>query len=151
MADCLRPVVVADTGDDLTMRPLPAGGGRVLVAEDDDINAKLITKLLGQVGCRVTLAKDGQAALAAATEAAFDLAFVDLRMPRMDGIDFTKAYRAREESGRHLPIVALTANAAEETRVACLRAGMDEFVAKPVDPQVLGELILRYGVDCKPD
>ena len=151
MADCLRPVIAADTGDDLTMPPLPAGGGRVLVAEDDDINAKLITKLLGQVGCQVTLAKDGQAALTAATETAFDLAFVDLRMPHMDGIDFTKAYRAQEESGRHLPIVALTANAAEETRAACLRAGMDEFVAKPVDPQVLSELILRYGVDCKPD
>ena len=68
----------------------------------------------------------------------------------MDGIDFTKAYRAREESGRYLPIVALTANAAEEARAECLRAGMDEFVTKPVDPTILQQLILRYGVHCRP-
>ncbi len=147
MIDCLRPTVAADH-DEGDCSPVPAGMSRVLVAEDDTINAKLITRLLGQAGCEVILTRDGKAALAAATDAAFELAFVDLRMPHMDGIDFTLAYRAQERPGHHLPIVALTANASEETRAACLRAGMDEFVAKPVDPQILHELLLRYGLKC---
>lgn len=123
--------------------------GSVLVAEDDDINAKLITSLLRKAGCRVTLVGDGAAALEATAEEQFDLAFIDLRMPRMDGIDFTRRYREQETVGTHLPIVALTANAAEEARAECLRAGMDDFVTKPVDPQILQELILRYGLSCQ--
>ncbi|MCB1723161.1 MAG: response regulator [Chromatiaceae bacterium] len=122
--------------------------GHVLVAEDDDINARLIESLLRKAGCRVTLVRDGHAALDAAASMAFDLAFIDLRMPRMDGIHFTTEYRQRETPGSHLPIIALTANAAEDARAECLRAGMDDFVTKPVDPQLLQELLLRYGVSC---
>lgn len=125
--------------------------GRILVAEDDDINAKLITSLLDKIGCEVTLVRDGRAALEAANGDTFDLAFIDLRMPRMDGIDFTRAYREKEAARYHLPIIALTANAAEDARAECLRAGMDDFVTKPVDPQVLQELILRYGIPYKPN
>jgi two-component system sensor histidine kinase RpfC len=120
--------------------------GRVLVAEDDNINGKLIDSLLRQAGCDVTLKRDGEAAFDAASAKGFDLAFVDLRMPRMDGIGFARAYRAQEPAGQHLPIVAITADAAEDARAECLRAGMDEFVTKPVDPQVLQELLLRYGL-----
>ena len=132
---------------------MPAEGqatGRLLVAEDDAINAKLISSLLKQAGCDVTLVRDGKAALEAASTQPFDLAFIDLRMPRMDGLDFTRAFRAQERPGAHLPIVAITANAAEDARAACLRAGMDEFVTKPIDPQVLQELLLRYGIACQP-
>lgn len=86
--------------------------GHVLVAEDDDINAKLIASLLRKSGCKVSVARDGLAALEATAEAAFDLAFIDLRTPRMDGIDFTRSFRARERPDTHLPITALTANAA---------------------------------------
>ena len=71
-------------------------------------------------------------------------------MPRMDGLDFTRTYREREAPGSHLPIIALTANAADDARAECLRAGMDDFVTKPVDPQILQELILRYVVTCRP-
>jgi len=134
--------------------PLPSaaaqpGRGRLLVAEDDDINAKLVDTLLRREGCEVTLVHDGQAALEAARSQQFDLAFIDLRMPRMDGIGFTTAYRAQERPGHHLPIVALTANAAEEVRAECLRAGMDDFVTKPIDPELLQELISRYGLGCQ--
>ena len=122
--------------------------GNVLV-KDDDINAKLITNLLRRAGCRVTLVGDGAAALEAAAETAFDLAIVDLRMPGLDGLDFTRAHRASEVPGTHLPIVALTANAAEQVRAECLRAGMDEFITKPVDPQSLQELIMRFGIPCR--
>jgi len=144
----------AKTDIDVT-GPLPdtqdsAVTGQLLVAEDDDINAKLITSLLNKAGCDVTLVRDGRAALDAAGSRSFDLAFVDLRMPEMDGLDFTRAYRARETSDRHLPIVAITANAAEDARAECLRAGMDDFVTKPIDPGVLQELLMRYGIVCNP-
>jgi CheY-like chemotaxis protein len=112
---------------------------------------RLIASLLRRAGCEVTLVRDGGAALQAASSQEFDLAFIDLRMPVMDGIDFTRAYRAQEEAGRHLPIIAITANAAEETRAQCLRAGMDEFVIKPIDPAIIEELIQRYGGDVQPD
>jgi CheY-like chemotaxis protein len=98
----------------------------------------------------VTLVGDGLAALQAAEGGGFDLALIDLRMPNMDGTDFTRAYRQRELPGSHLPIIALTANAAEEARADCLRAGMDDFLTKPVDPEVLRRLILRYGLACRP-
>ncbi|MCB1786535.1 MAG: response regulator [Chromatiaceae bacterium] len=150
IAQVLGPIAVPLPEDDPPPPPAEAveHGGHLLVAEDDDINAKLIESLLRKAGCRVTLVKDGRAALEAATAGHFDLAFIDLRMPHMDGIDFTKAYRAQEVPGTHLPIVALTANAAEDVRAECMRAGMDDFVTKPVDPQLLQELILRYGLMC---
>ena len=120
-------------------------GASVLVAEDDTINAKLIRSLLGKAGHQVTLVRDGEAALKAATADEFDIALIDLRMPRMDGIDFTKAYRAQEKTGERLPIIALTANAAEDARAECIEAGMDEFLTKPVDPPVLEELMRSFG------
>ena len=124
--------------------------GHILVAEDDSINAKLISNLLRKAGCRVTLVGDGVEALEAARAAEFDLALIDLRMPRMDGLDFARAYREQEPAGHHLPIIALTANAADDARAECMRVGMDDFVTKPVDPQLLQELILRYAVNCRP-
>jgi two-component system sensor histidine kinase RpfC len=152
-------VVASDVSDpmsDADLEPVAApvaqqgsANGRLLVAEDDTINAKLISSLLHRAGCEVTLVRDGQAALDAAISQTFDLAFVDLRMPLMDGIDFTRAYRAQETAGRHLPIVAITANAAEDARADCLRAGMDEFVTKPIDPGFLQELLQRYGIVCE--
>lgn len=123
---------------------VPAGkGARVLVAEDDSINAKLIQSLLRKAGHEVVLVRDGQQALEAAQAESFDLALVDLRMPRMDGIQFARTYRAQEEVG-HLPIVALTANAAEDARAECLEAGMDDFLTKPVEPQQLDQLLRRF-------
>lgn len=151
MADAVGPGEVAADADHLTpvADEADSAAGHVLVAEDDSINAKLIMNLLGRAGCRVTLVHDGRAALEAAGKQHFDLAFIDLRMPHMDGIDFTQAFRLRETPGTHLPIIALTANAAEDARAECLRAGMDEFVTKPVDPQILEELLLRYGIPCR--
>ncbi|HHI76749.1 MAG TPA: response regulator, partial [Gammaproteobacteria bacterium] len=101
-----------------------------------------------RAGHRVTLMRDGEAALQAALGCDFDLAIVDLRMPRMDGLDFTRAWREHEAhsgSRRRMPIVALTANVAEEARDACLEAGMDDFLTKPVDPDTLDELIARLA------
>lgn len=135
-----------DEIDVAEQEPVPAVDGRILVAEDDDINARLIESLLTKAGCAVTLVRDGRAALDAAARETFDLALIDLRMPLMDGIEFARNLRRREAPGAHLPIVALTANAAEDARTECLDAGMDDFVTKPVDPEKLGAMIERYGV-----
>ncbi len=152
MAEAVAPAAgpLAKAGAGPTAAAVRPHAGRVLVAEDDEINAKLIDHLLRQTGCEVALVRDGQAAFELAAAQSFDLALIDLRMPHMDGLDFTRAHRAREASDRHMPIVALTANAAEEVRAECLAAGMDDFVTKPVNPAILQELILRYGVRCEP-
>jgi CheY-like chemotaxis protein len=131
------------------LNAVPEGyGARVLVAEDDRINAKLMDSLLRKAGHEVVLVRDGERALQAARSRPFDLALVDLRMPRMDGLEFTRRYRAQEEGGR-LPIVALTANAAEDAHSECLAAGMDDFLTKPVDPDLLDALLRRYRRDLR--
>ncbi|MEA3274544.1 MAG: response regulator [Pseudomonadota bacterium] len=119
---------------------------RVLVAEDNDIAAKVITTLLEKLGLAVALVRDGQEALERACAEHFFMAFVDLRMPRSDGIEFARIYRSREKSGVHLPIIALTANPAEEIKAQCLDAGMDGFLEKPVKQPELREIVGRYLV-----
>ncbi|MES9964889.1 MAG: ATP-binding protein [Candidatus Sedimenticola sp. 20ELBAFRAG] len=118
---------------------------RVLVAEDDNINALLIQTLLTKAGHEVTRVIDGQRALDSALAGEFDLVLVDIRMPNMDGIEFTRAYRSQEKMGRRLPIIALTANATREMERECLAAGMDEFLVKPVDASRLDELLQQYA------
>ena len=129
-------------------RRVPARAGepavKVLVAEDNAIAAKVITTLLERDGRRVTLVRNGEEARQRVREDAFDIAFVDLRMPRIDGIEFTRRYRKDEPAGRRLPIVALTANAAEDLKQECLEAGMDDFLTKPVDPDNLSTIIRRF-------
>lgn len=116
----------------------------VLVAEDNAIAAKVIAAFLSRAGHRVDLVKNGEEALERVRVRHFDIAFIDLRMPKTDGLEFTRAYRAEEAPGRRLPIIALTADVAEEMRQETLEAGMDDFLTKPVDPEDLDEIIRRY-------
>ncbi len=116
----------------------------ILVAEDDPINAKLITTLLAKSGHHTTLVDNGEAALKQLGKQRFDLAILDVRMPKMDGIEVTRRLRAREKPGEdRLPLVALTASATSDVKEACLSAGMDEYLLKPIDPDVLRDLITR--------
>ncbi len=124
-------------------------GLKILMAEDNPINAKVLSTLLGELGCEVFWAKDGQEALEASSNG-FDMAFVDLRMPRLDGVGFARGYRSLEGVGEHMPIIALTANTSAEVRHQCLEAGMDDFLSKPVDRGTLGS-VLRYHLDRAPD
>lgn len=117
---------------------------RVLVAEDNAIAAKVITRFLDRMGFEYDLFTDGESALEAALAGGYQIAVVDLRMPRLDGLDFTRRYRA-ESNGRPLPILALTANASEDVRHDCLAAGMDGFLAKPVKPDELRHAIERFA------
>ncbi|WP_295880655.1 ATP-binding protein [uncultured Thiohalocapsa sp.] len=118
---------------------------KVLVAEDNDIAATVIRTLLTQQGVAVTLVTDGEQALEAVRRVDYDLAFIDLRMPKIDGLDFTRRVRALEGDGRRLPVIALTANAAEDVKDRCLEAGMDAFLTKPVDPEALANAVARFA------
>ncbi len=115
----------------------------ILVVEDDSVNAGLAATLLGRLGHTVTVADSGWVALERLVAGGFDLVLVDLRMPRMDGVEFTWRVRTREKPGERLPIVALSANAAVEVREQGLTAGMDGFLTKPLDPAALESLIDR--------
>ncbi|MEN8167662.1 MAG: ATP-binding protein [Pseudomonadota bacterium] len=119
-------------------------GIRILLAEDNAIAAKVFQTLLIRKGHQVISVKDGEAALQAATDGGYHLAFIDLRMPHMDGLEFTRHYRAVEPSELHMPILALTANTAEDVLTQCLDAGMDGFLNKPVEPEQLDAIVARY-------
>ncbi len=105
----------------------------ILVAEDNLVNQRVAQRLLEHLGCKVTVVNNGAEAVAAAASHDFDLCLMDVQMPELDGLDATRAIRdAEEATGRHLPIIALTANAMQHARDACAAAGMDGHLAKPI-------------------
>ena len=110
----------------------------VLLAEDNIVNQRLATRLLEKEGHEVSIAANGHEALEAIAKRAFDLVLMDVQMPDMDGFEATRAIRAGERSlGGHLPIIAMTAHVMKGDRERCLDAGMDDYVAKPVQREVL--------------
>jgi two-component system sensor histidine kinase/response regulator len=120
----------------------------ILLAEDNRVNQQLAVRLLEKQGHRVSVAENGQAALDALEAARFDLVLMDVQMPGLSGLEATVAIRARErDSGEHLPIIAMTARALNGDREACLAAGMDGYISKPVSPKLLAEAIAEYGPD----
>jgi CheY-like chemotaxis protein/nitrogen-specific signal transduction histidine kinase len=118
-------------------------GQRVLLAEDNQINQDVATELLRAVGLVVDVAPNGLAAIALAHQHHYDLVLMDVQMPDMDGLQATRVLRA-DPATAHLPILAMTANAFNEDRAACLAAGMNDHVAKPVDPEALYLALLRW-------
>lgn len=123
-----------------TAPPVAAGSGpRVLLAEDNPINTLLATRALERLGCTVVHAPDGVEALnRAADSGPFDLALIDVRMPRLDGHDVARRIREREAEGTtRLSLIALTANASREDEAEALAAGFDGFLAKPLDLKAL--------------
>src|SRR5439155_18334852 len=119
---------------------------RILVAEDNEFNAQLLEQLLVRRGHRVRLAKNGREALALAGEGGFDLLLLDVHMPELDGFQVIQAIRERERfAGGHLPVVALTARSRQEDREQCLAAGMDDFLAKPIQAASLWAAIDRVA------
>lgn len=122
----------------------PETGLRVLVVDDNELNRKVAAAILTRLGCRVSTASGGREAVERALRGDIDLVFMDCQMPEMDGYAATRAIRAREED-RRVPIVALTANAAEGSRENCLAAGMDDFVTKPAGRERFEEILARWG------
>lgn len=120
-------------------------GIRILVAEDNAIAAKVITTFLTKMGFAHTRVEDGEQALAEALAGDYAIAIVDLRMPKVDGVEFARRYRDAAPH-RPMPIVALTANASEDMKQTCLAAGMDDFLAKPVSPELLRRTVERLAL-----
>ncbi len=140
-----KPVIdVASQPDTLPGAAETGSGHEILVAEDNNIAAKVITTFLEKQGHHVTLSRNGEEALEQVHERSFDAAFVDLRMPRMDGLEFTRQVRIREAGERHMPIIALTANVADDVKQEALDAGMDDFLSKPVEPESLELMVEKY-------
>ncbi len=113
----------------------------ILVAEDSLINAKVISAFLKEAGHTVTHVENGALAVEQLINNKFDLVIMDMRMPEMDGLEATKKWRQQEGNTKQIPIIALTANATPEDQQACLNAGMNEFLTKPVDKQKLYDVI----------
>lgn len=119
--------------------------GRVLLVEDNRVNRVIATKLLEKLGVETVVAEDGSKAVAAFDDQTFDLVLMDCQMPVMDGFDATRAIREREATvGGRVPIVALTASAAESDRRRCMEAGMDDFLSKPLTVTELRSAVVQW-------
>jgi len=118
-------------------------GRRILLVEDDPTNQEVARELLQTVGLVVEVADDGEAAVAMASRNHYDLILMDMLMPRLNGIDATRAIRVLPGGGQ-LPILAMTANAFNEDRQRCLDAGMNDHIAKPVQPSILFARVLHW-------
>lgn len=121
--------------------PLSLKGMRILVAEDNLLNQRLFKRVLARFGADVTLVENGQLAVYACNEQAFDIVLMDLQMPIMDGFEATRQIRANHPT---LPIIAASANVLTEERARADRAGVDDYITKPLEAQALARCLARY-------
>jgi CheY-like chemotaxis protein len=116
---------------------------KILLVEDNKMNQKVALKLLERLGYSAELAENGLEALKRVRSEGFDLLFMDMMMPGMDGLETTREIRSDESIGRQPLIIAFTANATTEDRKACLDAGMDDYISKPVSSEMLANILDR--------
>ena len=116
----------------------------VLLVEDTPVNQKLATRLLQKMGCRIDIANNGKEAVEKADQGGYDVIFMDCHMPEMDGFEATAAIRRITERSQ-IPIIALTANAMQGDRERCLKAGMDDYISKPLKPADLRNALERWA------
>ena len=153
LADCIRMIFSLD---DAKAKAVPLitrhtitetvarSSTRVLVVDDNPVNQKVAVKMLEKLGCRVDLAGNGMEALAAVCRHQYPLVFNDCQMPDLDGLETTRLLRSQEKPGEHLPVIAMTANAMEGDRESCLKAGMDDFISKPIITSDLKKILARW-------
>jgi len=123
--------------------------GHVLLVEDNFVNQKVAVRFLERLGCTVEVASNGAEGVAACQQRQFDIVLMDLQMPVMDGMTATRKIREWETS-RHIPIIALTANAMTGDRELCEAAGMDGYLTKPIEVERLRNILAKFGLE-KPD
>jgi len=116
----------------------------VLVAEDSPINQIVAARALERCGCEVHVVSDGREALDALRARSFDAVLIDCQMPNMDGYAATGALRAREHGVTHTPVIAMTAQAMDGDRERCLRAGMDDYISKPMRHAELARMLRHW-------
>ena len=119
-------------------------GTRVLLVEDNEINQEVAIGLLEDAAIQVDLAENGEIAVRMSQENDYDVVLMDMQMPVMDGITATRAIRS-DPRFKSLPIIAMTANAMDADREKCLDAGMNDHIGKPIDPDQLFSVLLRWA------
>ena len=122
------------------------GKVRILLAEDNPVNQRVALAMLKRLGCRTDVVANGREAVQALQNASYDLVLMDCQMPEMDGFEATRAVRLKEAAASRpsIPIIAMTASAMQADRERCLQAGMSDFIAKPVQPGELAEMLARW-------
>ncbi len=116
----------------------------ILLAEDNTVNQRLAKRMLEKRGHSIDIVSNGQEAIDAVANSKYDVVLMDMQMPEMDGLEATQIIRRAEaNNGHHIPIIALTANAMKRDRDACLAAGMDAYISKPINPEKLFEEIRK--------
>lgn len=117
---------------------------RVLVVDDYIVNLELSKEMLEMMDCQVDVAENSKEALELYQRNKYDIIFMDVQMPDLDGIEVTRQIRQNESELKHVPIIALTANASQGDEKKCLEAGMDAYLAKPVKIKDLEEVLSRF-------
>jgi PAS domain S-box-containing protein len=139
---CAATVAAHVTADAARIDTSRARGAEILLVEDNPVNQQFALAVLKSIGCVVSLAKNGEEAVRAASGRSFDLVLMDCQMPVMDGYEATRRIRAQ---GVAVPIIALTAHAMDGDRARCTEAGMDDYLVKPIRPDVLREAVARMA------
>jgi len=117
---------------------------KVLLAEDNHINQQVALGVLNKLGVQTDIASNGKQALDMLNKSNYDLVFMDMQMPVMDGITATREIRSQNNS---IPIIAMTANAMPEDREQCLEAGMNDYISKPIEPQIVRSVLMHWVAD----
>lgn len=142
------PVQIVDKSRNLEvepeLEPKPDCKFRVLVVEDNLVNQIVVRSLLETMGYQVSIASDGEEGVASWSSGAFDVILMDLHMPKMDGVQATIEIRKQEAVGKRIPIIALTASAMANEKERCIAAGMDDFLAKPIQGAELNRVLQHW-------
>ncbi|MFP4976682.1 PAS domain S-box protein [Paenibacillus sp. CN-4] len=123
---------------------IAAGSAKILIAEDNPINTLVLKKMLERIGHQVTVAMNGEAAIKAAVQDNYDVIFMDIHMPVINGMDATREIKEKLSSAKHPRIIAVTANALKGDREKCLAAGMDDYISKPVKLETLTKVLNQH-------